>query len=281
MDAVSPRTYLAAAPSFDGSSSLFGGGADSVDCTSAFSAAVTEGAASAPAPALALSRARCGLAAARAGGGGGAGGGADTVLFAGGNSRLGYTGAVDAFVYANGSWAPAATAAGGGAAYAPPKLAVARSWLVGASAPPHLACFVGGFEAAADRKSAAVECFDARRPAAGLARLPDLPSGRMFHAAVGTRNSSSGGATLWVGGGTDDNDVTAAVSVLHIPPTAGHGAPPADTAGWAQLAHGLSSRRTKLAVAAAPRAGRVAFAGGEGDDDGGGGEGAGDQEGEW
>ena len=49
VDAVSPRTYLAAAPSFDGSSSLFGGGADSVDCTSAFSAAVTEGAASAAA----------------------------------------------------------------------------------------------------------------------------------------------------------------------------------------------------------------------------------------
>ena len=255
-----PRSYLAAGGSQDGASAVFGGGSDSPDCTSSFVATVTPQPADSSSP-LALSRARCGLAAASAG---------DAVIFAGGNTHLGYVDIVDVLDYSargavggNGTWSVRGFSAGGA-----PKLSVARSWLVGASAPPHFACFLGGFVTKTESKSGAVECYDARAPQAGLATLPSLPSGRMFHAAAGSSNSSGAAAALWVGGGTDGDGVTADVHVLRLPDDADDGAWQPPRGPWAQLPTSLSSKRTKLAAAYAPRAGRVLFAGGEGSDGG-------------
>jgi hypothetical protein len=251
--AVYPEAAAYLAGGSSGSAAVFAGGSTSSDCGTGFVSSVLDLPSSAARGQLSV--ARCGLAAASVAG-------YDTVVFAGGNSRLGYVATVDVFV--NQTSQPGHL-----------KLSEARSWIEGSGSPTR-AFFVGGYQKRTASKSTAVDVYDAETKT--MSAAAPLPSGRMFHAVATT--SSMGVDTLFVGGGTDDDDVTNAVSVLTIGShhaagavKAGSGteaAAGADADAW--RGSKLTSSRTRLAGATARTARGdqyVSFAGGEGSEDGG------------
>jgi len=229
-----PATYLAGAGS--GQLALFGGGSKVIDCSEQFLQNVLPFPGGSPVPPAQLIVGRCGLAAASSGA---------YILFAGGNSKLGYSASVD--IYRNGSaWLPQ-----NGVQLS---LSQPRAWLQ-AAAGRRWVYFVGG--AIPLGLSAAVDMFDTET--AMMRPGPALREPRMFHSVAAT-TARSGGDVLWVAGGTNGAEVLSEVTVLR------------GGRKWSVNPTGLSAKKTRLAAATATCSdGKqlACFGGGEGIVDGG------------